>query len=90
MDEQKAIEVLQERKALIEKDYMKNDGVAEYYEAINTAIVALEKQVVVPLKQTEHPHFKCIGKVYDCKCGVAYLDTGSKYCGNCGQKLRKE
>ena len=59
-------------------------------QAKQKAIEALGKQVVKPLEAKAHPDYRCIGKMYYCQCGVAYFDVSSNFCGNCGQKLRKE
>ena len=54
--------------------------------AVKLAIEALEKQIPKkPLPDNEY-HLKGICPT----CGVHFLDKGTKYCGNCGQRLKWE
>lgn len=73
------------------KEYAKfeDELVAKGY-TFRSVLEARNKQEVIPLVSKVDPHYKCIGKMYYCKCGVAYFDASNNYCGNCGQKLRKE
>lgn len=48
---------------------------------------AVEKQRARPLEEKINPDFPHIGKMFYCSCGVAYLEKGAKYCGNCGKRL---
>lgn len=94
---QKAIEALEiirtmkERNLKVEhiEEYAKfeDECIAKGY-TFNSLIEARDKQDVIPLEEKAHPHYKSVGKMYYCKCGVMYLDNGSDYCCNCGQRLR--
>lgn len=59
-----------------------------YVESLEMAAEAMEKQKVKPLEEKVNPNFPHLGKMYYCACGVAYLEKGAKYCGNCGQRLK--
>ena len=62
----------------------------QQYRAIGTleeCKEAMEKQKVKPLEEKVNPNFPHLGKMYYCACGVAYLEKGAKYCGNCGQRI---
>ena len=78
----KAIGELQERISLISREYK---GLAsEYQTALQTAVLALQKQV--PQKPRSGRN-----KSRSCKCGLI-VQTGSKrsclhYCHNCGQAI---
>lgn len=79
---EKAIEILMD----IQSDW--EDG--EEYEAFNTALKALEKQI--PKKPISDGSNIRYTPVYSCpKCGNRITGTGiAEYCYHCGQKLHWE
>lgn len=89
----KTVKTMKDRKLRVEhiEEYAKfeDECISKGY-TFSSLLAARDKQEVQPLEERAHPNYKCMGKMYYCKCGVAYLDNGSNYCGNCGQKLRKE
>lgn len=61
------------------------ENLIEEYRAIGTpeeCRAAMEKQI--PYKPRKERLIMGVGR---CKCGVEFLDKGTNFCGNCGQKL---
>ena len=90
MTESKAIMKFKERLAI--DDY--KEQIPEYYEAMELAIKALEKQIpkkvifVHPLQENDGGDYMCPS----CKTGTVLNAYGhiSDYCPYCGQKLESE
>ena len=91
MTDSEAIEQFKERLAI--PDY--KEHIPEYYEAMELAIKALEKQIakqIVTKVQAEdlkvgHVTFKAGTKTYYCPACNNAITLASSYCGWCGQAL---
>ena len=91
MTESKAIMKFKERLAI--DDY--KEQIPEYYEAMELAIKALEKQIpkqIVTKVQAEdlkvgHVTFKAGTKTYYCPACNNAITLASSYCGWCGQAV---
>ena len=78
MTENKAIEFIKERIALIDSNYT---DILDYKEALQISVKALEKQI--PRKPKTNDNYI----MYICPCCNNFIKLCRNYCENCGQKL---
>ena len=78
MTENKAIEFIKERIALIDSNYT---DILDYKEALQISVKALEKQI--PQKPKTDDRYV----IYICPCCNNLIKLCKNYCEYCGQKL---
>ena len=78
MTENKAIEFIKERIALIDSNYT---DILDYKEALQISVKALEKQI--PRKPKTNDNYI----MYICPCCNNFIKLCRNYCEYCGQKL---
>ena len=94
MKSEEAIEIFQKRIDLIKQDWPHMPGLVEYQKALERAAKALKKQIPRKVNNLSEIYFDFgvgkkikVGAYGNCPNCNYSINTVSKYCTRCGQKL---
>lgn len=75
-----------------EKGTLEHQNFKAIHDSLFLALVLIKKEMPKPPELKVREEFKALGKCYYCaECGVMFISDPpdlTRYCGNCGQRLR--